>query len=235
MYETLNSNTSTKVLLGSILSHDKTKTENSATRQVCSLRTPVTLPRPHPDAITVGYLNVVLILEDFGLVNGAVQESKETAAVVENDPSGDETGSLRNEQHLVGSQEYKIAMELELWKLSQQETFEVSVYMLHTCTLLALEIYKHTQMGSAGFSEALHKHSYTHTHFLLKEQLKSREASHMAKLGAELQRRESQRQALLKQKVDHYTSLEAKLKDGLLQLQLQQKTVAEREAKVCLT
>ena len=66
----------------------------------------------------------------------------------------------------------------------------------------------------------------------MQEQLKSREATHMAKLGDELQRRESQRQTLLKQKLDHYTSLETQLKDGLQQLQSQQRAVTEREAKV---
>ncbi len=54
----------------------------------------------------------------------------------------------------------------------------------------------------------------------------------MTKLGEELQRRETQRQAMLKQKLDHYSSLERQLKDGLQQLATQQRALTEREVKV---
>ena len=54
----------------------------------------------------------------------------------------------------------------------------------------------------------------------------------MTKLGEELQRRETQRQAMLKQKLDHYSSLERQLQDGLQQLASQQRVLGEREAKV---
>jgi hypothetical protein len=57
----------------------------------------------------------------------------------------------------------------------------------------------------------------------------------MTQLGEEWRRREAQRQQLLHQKLDHYTSLEKQLLEGLEQLQTQQKLLQERERKVCLS
>ena len=84
--------------------------------------------------------------------------------------------------------------------------------------------------GTVGTCIYTHTHTHTHTH--TQEQLKTRESVHMTKLGEELQRREVQRQTMLKQKLDHYSSLERQLQDGLQQLAAQQRALAEREVKV---
>ncbi len=57
------------------------------------------------------------------------------------------------------------------------------------------------------------------------EQLHSREVK-------EWRRREAQRQQLMRQKLEHYTSLEKQLQEGLDKLQTQQKVLQERENKV---
>lgn len=51
--------------------------------------------------------------------------------------------------------------------------------------------------------------------------------------GEEWQRREEQRQQLLRQKMEHYSSLERQLQDALTQVQAQQRQLSERETKVC--
>lgn len=54
----------------------------------------------------------------------------------------------------------------------------------------------------------------------------------MTQLGEEWRRREAQRQQLLRQKLEHYTSLEKQLQEGLEKLQTQQKLLQDRERKV---
>ena len=56
----------------------------------------------------------------------------------------------------------------------------------------------------------------------------------MTQLGEEWRRRETQRQQLLRQKLEHYTSLEKQLQEGLDKLQTQQNLLQERERKVCV-
>lgn len=67
---------------------------------------------------------------------------------------------------------------------------------------------------------------------MLQEHLKSLEVSHMNRLGEEWRKREGQRHELLRKKLEHYSSLERKLQEGLQKLQDQQKTLAAREVKV---
>ena len=50
--------------------------------------------------------------------------------------------------------------------------------------------------------------------------------------GEEWQKREEQRQQLLRQKLEHYSSLEKELQEALAQVQAQQKQLSERETKV---
>ena len=54
----------------------------------------------------------------------------------------------------------------------------------------------------------------------------------MTQLGEEFRRREEQRQQLLRQKLEHYASLEQQLQEGLEKLHAQQKGLQERELKV---
>lgn len=56
----------------------------------------------------------------------------------------------------------------------------------------------------------------------------------MTQLGEEFRRREEQRQHLLRQKLEHYATLEKQLQDGLEKLHAQQQALQEREIKVCL-
>ena len=51
-------------------------------------------------------------------------------------------------------------------------------------------------------------------------------------IGEEWQKREEQRQQLLRQKLEHYSSLEKELQEALVQVQAQQKQLSERETKV---
>ena len=50
--------------------------------------------------------------------------------------------------------------------------------------------------------------------------------------GEEWQKREEQRQQMLRQKLEHYSSLEKELQEALAQVQAQQKQLSERETKV---
>ena len=50
--------------------------------------------------------------------------------------------------------------------------------------------------------------------------------------GEEWQKREEQRQQLLRQKLEHYSLLEKELQEALGQVQAQQKHLSERETKV---
>ncbi len=54
----------------------------------------------------------------------------------------------------------------------------------------------------------------------------------MTQLGEEWRRREGQRQHLLRQKLEHYSTLEKQLHEGLEELQTQQKSLTEKEAKL---
>ena len=123
-----------------MLSHDSSLLDGGVSRQVCSLRVPITPPPPsQPHTLTLGYLNAVLILENFGPVvpdgnvvevrasNGVDGVSKPSEASVQSGASGvGGSGVGGGGQSLVGSLEYNTAVELELWKVSQQEAFEVS-------------------------------------------------------------------------------------------------------------
>ena len=110
-----------------------------------SLRVPITPPppsQPHTltppppsqsHLLTLGYLNAVLILEDFGMVasenhvEAGIGEpsvpSRPGGAGVSGGAGG--AGVPSGGQSLVGPLEYNTAVELELWKLAQQEAFQV--------------------------------------------------------------------------------------------------------------
>ena len=128
-----------------------------------SLRVPITPPppsQPHTltppppsqsHLLTLGYLNAVLILEDFGMVasenhveagigepsvpsrpggagvsGGAGVPSGAGGAGVPSGAGGaGGAGVPSGGQSLVGPLEYNTAVELELWKLAQQEAFQV--------------------------------------------------------------------------------------------------------------
>lgn len=51
-------------------------------------------------------------------------------------------------------------------------------------------------------------------------------------VGEEWQRREGQRQQLLRQKLEHYSSLERQLQEALEKVQAQQNQLSEKEMKV---
>ena len=58
-----------QIMLGEVLSTSKAVLEGGVTRQICSLRCPVTPPPPshhHTLHLNLGHINVVLVLEDHG-------------------------------------------------------------------------------------------------------------------------------------------------------------------------
>ena len=132
-----------QISLGSVLSHDSSLLNGGVTRRVCSLRVPITPPPPsqshsltppppsQPHTLTLGYLNAVLILENFGPVVSddnvvEMRAANESDGVSKPSEAGVQSGVGGGGQSLVGSLEYNTAVELELWKVSQQEAFEVS-------------------------------------------------------------------------------------------------------------
>ena len=197
-----------------MLSHERAQLggEGEGTRQVCSLRVPITPPPPsQPHTLTLGYLNAVLILEEFGFVatedrtgetasagvqggpggaggaggvggvggtgvfsgpgrasvqggpggasvqggaGGAGVQGGPGGAGVQGGPGGASVqggpggagvlseprgavgaGVQGGGQSLVGPLEYNTAVELELWKLAQQEAFEVRMpYVIYHIT-----------------------------------------------------------------------------------------------------
>ncbi len=109
--------------------------DEGVTRQVCSLRVPITpSPSSHHHTVTLGYLNIVLILENAGPIKPESKKPVSEASAVKEVGVTQEVGMVPEvgvvhieEGGLVGSLEYKTAVELELWKVSQQEAFEVNM------------------------------------------------------------------------------------------------------------
>ena len=62
-----------QIMLGEVLSTNKAVLEGGVTRQICSLRSPITPPPPSHHhtlhLLTLGHINTVLVLEDHGPIN----------------------------------------------------------------------------------------------------------------------------------------------------------------------
>ena len=57
-------------MLGQVLTTSKAVLDDGGTRQICSLRSPITPPPPshHQAHLTLGHINTVLVLEDHGTI-----------------------------------------------------------------------------------------------------------------------------------------------------------------------
>ena len=70
-------------MLGEVLSTNKAVLEGGVTRQICSLRSPITPPPPshhHTLTLTLGHINTVLVLEDHGPIGQSKDKTSLTSA-----------------------------------------------------------------------------------------------------------------------------------------------------------